>query len=109
VKLGVLILDIYLFIYIYCLYCHSLYLFLIFNPNFNLGLTPTSSNYYLIIFILTILFNAKTYKLQYDAFSFFILISLVLINHSQLYVCSFYDANMAHDMRRPHYILCIQN
>jgi hypothetical protein len=34
---------------------------------------------------------------------------LVLINHSQLYVCSFYDANMAHDMKRPLYILCIQN
>jgi hypothetical protein len=31
---------------------------------------------------------------------FFILVSLVLINHSQLYVCSFYDANMAHKMRK---------
>jgi hypothetical protein len=39
----------------------------------------------------------------------FILILLVLINHSQLYVCSFYDTNMAHDMKRPLYILCIQN
>jgi hypothetical protein len=25
---------------------------------------------------------------------------LVLINHSQLYVCSFYDANMEHKMRK---------
>jgi hypothetical protein len=25
---------------------------------------------------------------------------LVLINHSRLHVCSFYDANMAHEMRR---------
>jgi hypothetical protein len=24
---------------------------------------------------------------------------IVLINHSQLYVCSFYDANMAHKIR----------
>jgi hypothetical protein len=38
------------------------------NPNFNLGLTPTSSNYYLIIFILITLFNAQTYKLQHDAY-----------------------------------------
>jgi hypothetical protein len=28
------------------------------------------------------------------------LVSLVLVNHSQLYVCSFYDANMAHEMRK---------
>jgi hypothetical protein len=32
------------------------------NPNFNLGFYSTSSNYYLIIIIFIILFNAQTYK-----------------------------------------------
>jgi hypothetical protein len=32
------------------------------NPIFNLGFNSTSSNYYSIIFILSILFNAQTYR-----------------------------------------------
>jgi hypothetical protein len=37
------------------------------------------------------------------------LVSLVLINHSQLYVCSFYDANMAHKIRNSLYIFLVYN
>jgi hypothetical protein len=33
---------------------------------------------------------------------------LVLINHSQLDVCSFYDANKAHKMWKSTIFLCIQ-
>jgi hypothetical protein len=40
----------------------------------------------------------KHTKLQQDAL-YFVLVLFVLINHSQLYVCSFYDANMAHKIR----------
>jgi hypothetical protein len=86
VKLEVLILGIFIYIYIYYLYFHNLYFlllsfFLFSNPNFYLWFNPTSSNYYLIIIILIILFNAQTYKLQQDALSF-MLVSFVLINHS---------------------------
>jgi hypothetical protein len=62
------------------------------NPNFNfLGFNSTSSNYYLIIINIIILFNAQTYKLQHDAF-FYHLFEL----NSKFCVCSFYDANKAH-------------
>ena len=37
---------------------------------FNLGFNSTSSNYYLIIINIIILFNAQT-KIQYDAFSLY--------------------------------------
>jgi hypothetical protein len=44
-----------------------------------------------------------THKTQHDVYIyifFFLNFSIiVLINHSQLYVCSFYDANMAHKIR----------
>jgi hypothetical protein len=59
------------------------------------------SNLVIIIFLLLsllFLFNAQTYKLQHDAYSFN-LISFVLINHSQLYVCSCPDKYMAHKNR----------
>jgi hypothetical protein len=36
------------------------------------------------------------------------LVLLVLINHSQLDVCSFYDANKAHTMRSSLYILYLE-
>jgi hypothetical protein len=48
----------------------------------------------------------KHIKLQQDVL-YFILVSFVLINHSQLYVCSFYDAYMA-QKRRSLNIPCIQ-
>jgi hypothetical protein len=54
------------------IFISPLLFFLFLNPNFNLGFKPTSSNYYLIIFILIILFNAQTYKLQHDAFFSFV-------------------------------------
>jgi hypothetical protein len=38
---------------------------------FNLGFNSISSNYYLIIISIIILFNAQTYKLQHDAFFYF--------------------------------------
>jgi hypothetical protein len=95
----------YIYIYIYIIYIFiSLLFFLFSNPNFNLGFNPTSSNYYLIIIILIILFNAQTYKLQQDALSF-MLVSFVLINHSYLYVCSFYDSNMVHKIRKSNIVL----
>jgi hypothetical protein len=40
------------------------------NPIFDLGFNSTSSNYYLIIINIIILFNAQT-KIQYDAFSLY--------------------------------------
>jgi hypothetical protein len=72
VRLGVLILNIFIYIYIIYIFISPLLFFLFLNPNFNLGFKPTSSNYYLIIFILIILFNAQTYKLQHDAFFSFV-------------------------------------
>jgi hypothetical protein len=76
------------------LYFYIISLFLIFQTLFSkLGFNSTSNNYYIIIINIIILLNAQTYKLQYDAFSF-ILVSLVLNDHSQ-HVCSFYDANEA--------------
>jgi hypothetical protein len=45
------------------LYFYIIPLLLIFKTLFsNLGFNQTSNNYYLIIFILIILFNAQTYK-----------------------------------------------
>jgi hypothetical protein len=40
----------------------------------------------------------KHIKLQQDAL-YFVSVLFVLINHSQLYACSFYDANVAHKIR----------
>jgi hypothetical protein len=55
---------VYIFIN-FVLYFMMFLLFLFFffqNPISNLGFNSTSSNYYSIIFILTILFNAQTYR-----------------------------------------------
>jgi hypothetical protein len=53
----------HIYLHIYYLYFHIPLLFFLFlNPNFNFGFKPTSSNYYLIIFVHIILFNAQTYK-----------------------------------------------
>jgi hypothetical protein len=50
-----------------------------------------------------ILFNAQTYKLQHDAF-FYYLFGLI----SKFCVCSFYDANEAHKIRKSLYVPWIQ-
>jgi hypothetical protein len=51
--------------------CYVIFPFFIFqNPIFDLGFNSTSSNYYLIIINIIILFNAHT-KIQYDAFSLY--------------------------------------
>jgi hypothetical protein len=63
VQLKVISLRIFIFLYFYVIP-----LFLIFKTLFsNLGFNSTSSNYYIIIINLIILFNAQTYKLQHDA------------------------------------------
>jgi hypothetical protein len=49
----------------------------------------------------------KHVKLQYDAFSF-ILVSLVLIDHSQ-HVCSFYDANEAQEIEEISLLFFVYN
>jgi hypothetical protein len=58
----------------------------------------------MLLFLLST--NAQSNKLQYDAFSF-ILVSLVLIDHSQ-HVCSFHDADMPHKIRISPYNAFIQ-
>jgi hypothetical protein len=86
-QLKVISLRIFIFLYFYIIP-----LLLIFKTLFsNLGFNSTSSNYYIIIINLIILFNAQTYKLQHDAF-FYHLFGLI----SKFCVCSFYDANEAH-------------
>jgi hypothetical protein len=63
VQLKVISLRIFIFLYFYVIP-----LFLIFKTLFShLGFNSTSSNYYIIIINLIILFNAQTYKLQHDA------------------------------------------
>jgi hypothetical protein len=90
------------------LYFYIISLFLIFQTLFSkLGFNSTSNNYYIIIINIIILLNAQTYKLQYDAFSF-ILVSLILIDHSQ-HVCSFFMMqNEAHKIRKSPCISCTQ-
>ena len=50
--------------------CDISFLYFFQNPIFDLGFNSTSSNYYLIIINIIILFNAQT-KIQYDAFSLY--------------------------------------
>jgi hypothetical protein len=70
------------------------------NPNFNLGFNPTFRFINFLLLSLFLLFHLmhKHIKLQQDAL-YFVLVLFVLINHSQLYACSFYDANVAHKIR----------
>jgi hypothetical protein len=70
----------------------------------NLGFNSTSSNYYIIIINLIILFNAQTYKLQHDAF-FYHLFGLI----SKFCVCSFYDANEAHKIEEISLLFFVYN
>jgi hypothetical protein len=65
------------------------------NPIFSLGFDLTSSIYHPIILIISLMHTHI--KLQQDAL-YFILVSSILINRSCLRVCSFYDANMAHEI-----------
>ena len=71
--------------------------------GFNLGLIPNSSTLYYIFIHVIILLNAQT-KLQYDAWFFCHLFEL----NSKFCVCSFYDANEAHQIRKTLYIPCTQ-
>jgi hypothetical protein len=82
-----------LFIYSYFFYIMPLLNFK--NPIFSLGFDLTSSIYHPIILIISLMHTHI--KLQQDAL-YFILVSLILINRSCLRVCSFYDANMAHEI-----------
>jgi hypothetical protein len=50
--------------------CYVIFLFFTFKPYFRFRVNSTSSNYYLIIINIIILFNAQT-KIQYDAFSLY--------------------------------------
>ena len=96
------------YIYLFLFPCSFSSLFSLFsNPSFNLGFNSTSNNYYTIIINIIILLDAQTYKLQYDAFSF-ILVSLVLIDHSQ-HVCSFYDANEAQEIEEISLLFFVYN
>ena len=81
----------------YFLYFHNISL-LPLNPIFQCGFNQASNNYYLIIFILMVLFNAQHIKLQQMHFFLYFRI-IVLFSHSQLHRCSFYDANKTHKMR----------
>jgi hypothetical protein len=68
------------FYFILCSIFLSSSLLLIQTLILNLGF-KFSSNYYLIIIILVILFNAQTYKTPTRCTMFY-LVSFVLINHS---------------------------
>jgi hypothetical protein len=86
---------------IYIIYIFISFLFFLFqNPNFNLGFNPTFRfiNFLLLSLFLLFCLMHKHIKLQQDAL-YFVLVLFVLINHSQLYACSFYDANVAHKIR----------
>jgi hypothetical protein len=98
-----------LFIYKFILYCTIFIPFLLHFHGFVFKL-GFGCHGHIITLLLMLLFllstNAQSNKLQYDAFSF-ILVSLVLIDHSQ-HVCSFHDADMAHKIRLSPYNAFIQ-
>jgi len=73
------ILSLKIFIYTFYLYFHISSLFLIFKTLIsNLGFNQASNNYYLIIFILIVLFNAQTYKTPTKCtFFYFSIIGLI--------------------------------
>ena len=56
---------------------------------------------YTFINLFIILFNAQTYKLQHDAFFF---LKHLFELYSKFCVCSLYDANEAHQIRKTLYI-----
>jgi hypothetical protein len=72
VKLGVLILNIFIYIYIIYIF-HIISLLLISkNPNFNLGFTPTFRSIILLSSSLLFYLMHKHIKLQHDAIFFII-------------------------------------
>ena len=91
-----------------------LYIFLYFVQHFsysslnpNLQVRIKLQIWILIFFYITFILsqNAHTIKPQHDAYS--ILVSFILINHSQLQVCSCYDEHMAHKNKKINYILIV--
>jgi hypothetical protein len=95
--------NVFMYIFIPYVLCGISFLFIFKTLFSNLGFDSTSSIYYLITINIIILFNAQTYKLQHDAF-FYHLFEL----NSKFCVCSFYDANEAHHIRKTLYIPCTQ-
>jgi hypothetical protein len=64
--------NIFMCIFIPYVLCGISFLFIFKTLFSNLGFNSNSSNYYLIIINIIILFNAQTYKLQHDAIFFII-------------------------------------